>query len=75
MPPSFVLNELRHFLFVRQFRLEIVRTAEMCQKRRVGDGQLWPRVEIRRPFVLWKLRRFLHFAQNRVEMRLSETIP
>jgi len=29
---------------------------------------LWPRVEISGSFVLSKLRRFLYFVQNRVEM-------
>jgi hypothetical protein len=31
-------------------------------------GELWPRVEILRRFVLSELRHILHFAQNRVEM-------
>ena len=34
-----------------------------------ADVWLWPRVENLPSFVLWKLRRFLYFVQNRVEMR------
>jgi hypothetical protein len=37
----------------------------------IQNDELWPRVEILRSFVLSKLRRFLHFVQNRVEMRGS----
>jgi hypothetical protein len=36
-----------------------------------GGMWLWPRVEIRLSFVFWKLRRFLYFVQNRVEMYFS----
>jgi len=32
-----------------------------------ADVRLWPRVENLPSFVLWKLRRFLYFVQNRVE--------
>jgi hypothetical protein len=75
MTPSFVLSELRRFLFVGLCRLEmqncvrrahdIVRPAKACG---IQTAAFWPRVEILRPFVLWKLRRILHFVQNRVEM-------
>ena len=37
-----------------------------------ADVWLWPRVENLPSFVLWKLRRFLYFVQNRVEMRFLD---
>jgi len=69
MPRSFVLSELRQFLNVGQFRLEMQRAAENRVRQARGYVQFQSRVEIARWFVLSELHRILHIDLCRVEKR------